>query len=111
MLALFPRLRFYSKVMAVVSVHAVMPQALGPILKTILFTIVVPGFVTLGAPYLLFGGLPGLGRRPLSWLGLFCIVIGASIYFSCAWELAVRGVGTPAPIAPTKLLVVSGLHR
>jgi protein-S-isoprenylcysteine O-methyltransferase Ste14 len=39
------------------------------------------------------------------------MVIGASIYFSCAWEFALRGLGTPAPIAPTKLLVVSGLHR
>jgi hypothetical protein len=110
-LALFPRLRFYSKVMAVVSVHDLMPQALGPILKTILFTIVVPGFVTVGAPYLLLGGFPAPGRSPLAWLGPPCIVIGASIYFSCAWEFAVRGLGTPAPIAPTKLLVVSGWHR
>jgi protein-S-isoprenylcysteine O-methyltransferase Ste14 len=109
-LALFPRLQFYSKVMAVVSVHDPMPQALGPILKTILFTMVVPGFVTVGAPYLLLGGFPAPGGGPLAWLGLLCIVIGASIYFSCAWEFAVRGLGTPAPIAPTKLLVVSGLH-
>jgi len=33
------------------------------------------------------------------------------MYFWCAWEFAVRGLGTPAPIAPTKYLVVSGLHR
>jgi protein-S-isoprenylcysteine O-methyltransferase Ste14 len=39
------------------------------------------------------------------------IVLGACIYFRCAWEFAVRGLGTPAPIAPTKFLVVSGLHR
>lgn len=111
MLALLPRLQFYSKVMAVVSVYDLMPQPLGPILKTILFTIVVPGFVTVGAPYLLLGGFPATGRSPLAWLGLLCIVIGASIYFSCAWEFAVRGLGTPAPIAPTKFLVISGLHR
>ena len=97
--------------MAVVSVHDLMPQALGPILKTILFTIVVPGFVTVGALYLLLGGFPAPGRSPLAWLGLLCILIGASIYFSCAGEFAVRGLGTPAPIAPTKFLVVSGLHR
>jgi hypothetical protein len=90
-LALFPRLQFYSKVMAVVSVHDLMSQAPGPILKTILFTIVVPGFVTADFPYLLLGGFPAPGRSPLAWLGLVCIVIGASIYFSCAWEFAVRG--------------------
>ncbi|HVR25066.1 MAG TPA: hypothetical protein VMU26_17280 [Candidatus Polarisedimenticolia bacterium] len=78
--------------MAVVSVHDLMPQASGPILETILFTIVVPGFVTVGAPYLLLlGRFPAPRRSPLAWLGLLCIVIGASIYFSCAWEFAVAG--------------------
>jgi protein-S-isoprenylcysteine O-methyltransferase Ste14 len=62
-----------------------MTRALGPILKTILFTIVVPGTVA----------------------GL----VGAAIYFRCAWEFAVRGLGTPAPIAPTKFLVTTALHR
>ena len=37
--------------------------------------------------------------------------VGASIYFRCAWEFAVRGLGTPAPIAPTKFLVTTALHR
>ena len=38
-------------------------------------------------------------------------LIGAAIYFRCAWEFAVGGLGTPAPIAPTKFLVTTGLHR
>jgi protein-S-isoprenylcysteine O-methyltransferase Ste14 len=38
-------------------------------------------------------------------------VIGAAIYFRCAWEFAARGLGTPAPIAPTKFLVTTALHR
>ena len=59
--------------------------------------------MTVGAPCLLLGGFPAPGRSSLAWLGLLCIVIGASIYLSCAWEFAVRGLGTPAPIAPTKL--------
>ena len=37
--------------------------------------------------------------------------MGAAIYFRCAWEFAVRGLGTPAPIAPTKFLVTTALHR
>ncbi len=28
-----------------------------------------------------------------------------------AWEFAVRGLGTPAPIAPTQLLVTTAPHR
>jgi protein-S-isoprenylcysteine O-methyltransferase Ste14 len=39
------------------------------------------------------------------------IAVGAAIYFRCAWEFAVRGLGTPAPIAPTKFLVTTALHR
>jgi len=87
-----------------------MRQALGPILKTVLFTILVPGVVALYVPYILLGRTydPGHG---LAWLGVLCFVAGAGIYFRCAWEFAVRGLGTPAPIAPTKFLVISGLHR
>lgn len=51
------------------------------------------------------------GHGPLAWLGSFCVVAGAVIYFLYAWQFAVRGLGTPAPIAPTKFFVVSGLHR
>jgi protein-S-isoprenylcysteine O-methyltransferase Ste14 len=88
-----------------------MRQALGPILKTLLFTILVPGFVAGYVPYVLLGGKPAPVHGPMAWLGIFCAVLGACIYFRCAWEFAVRGLGTPAPIAPTKFLVVSGLHR
>jgi protein-S-isoprenylcysteine O-methyltransferase Ste14 len=88
-----------------------MPRALGPILKTLLFTILVPGFVTVYVPYILLGRTYTPGHGPLVWLGILCAIIGAAIYFRCAWEFAVRGLGTPAPIAPTKFLVVTGLHR
>jgi len=37
--------------------------------------------------------------------------VGAAIYLRCAWEFAARGLGTPAPIAPTKYLVTTALHR
>lgn len=88
-----------------------MPRTLGPLLKTLLFTILVPGFVTLRVPYILLGRMYEPGHGPLAWLGIFCVVAGAVIYFLCAWQFAVRGLGTPAPIAPTRFLVVSGLHR
>jgi len=88
-----------------------MPPALGPILKTLLFTIFVPGFVTVYVPYILLGHIYRPSHGPLAWMGVLSILGGACIYFCCAWEFAVRGFGTPAPIAPTKFLVVSGLHR
>jgi protein-S-isoprenylcysteine O-methyltransferase Ste14 len=44
-------------------------------------------------------------------LGFLILLLGAGIYFRCAWEFAVRGLGTPSPIAPTKFLVTTALHR
>jgi len=64
-----------------------------------------------GIPYLLMGEVPAPELGPLAVFGLLVIGAGASIYFRCAWEFSVRGLGTPAPIAPTKFLVVGGLHR
>ncbi len=88
-----------------------MTRAIGPILQTVLFTILVPGTVTVLIPSLLMGGLPRPERGPILWLGVVIFLVGAAIYFRCAWVFAVRGLGTPAPIAPTKFLVTTALHR
>jgi protein-S-isoprenylcysteine O-methyltransferase Ste14 len=86
-------------------------MTLGPILKTLLFTILVPGSVLGLIPSWILGGFPRPECGRLTWLGIVLIVLGAAIYFRCAWEFSVRGLGTPAPIAPTKFLVTTGLHR
>jgi protein-S-isoprenylcysteine O-methyltransferase Ste14 len=45
-------------------------------------------------------------------LSIGIIAIGAAIYLHTAfWGFAFLGGGTPAPIAPPKILVVKGLHR
>lgn len=88
-----------------------MVRATGPLLKTLVFTVVVPGTVAVVIPRYLIGGFSLPAFSPLPAFGFMAIVLGACIYFPCAWEFAVRGLGTPAPIAPTKFLVVSGLHR
>lgn len=88
-----------------------MTRAIGPILKTILFTVLVPGTVTLLIPSWLAGGFRRPEGGPLMWPGVVIFLLGAAIYFRCAWEFAVRGLGTPAPIAPTKFLVTTALHR
>src|SRR5579863_7024086 len=88
-----------------------MPRALIPILNTILFTIFVPGTVAGYIPYRLADRFAHRASGPLEWLGIAVLALGAAIYFRCAWEFAVRGLGTPAPIAPTKFLVTTALHR
>ena len=88
-----------------------MRRAFWPILNTIAFTIFVPGTVAILMPRWLLGGFSKPAGGPVTWLGILCLVCGASIYCRCAWEFAVRGLGTLAPIAPTKYLVTTALHR
>jgi len=82
-----------------------------PIVKTILFSVLVPGTVAVLIPRWLLSGFYLPDNAPFKWLGIALIGLGAAIYFRCAWEFAVRGLGTPAPIAPTKFLVTTALHR
>src|SRR5215831_10829481 len=91
--------------------EALMPRRFWPIVNTLLFTIFVPGTVAILIPRWLVGGFPRPQSGVLTWVGALAFVIGAAIYFRCAWEFAARGLGTPAPIAPTKFLVTTGLHR
>jgi protein-S-isoprenylcysteine O-methyltransferase Ste14 len=88
-----------------------MREAIAPILETALFTIVVPGTVVGLIPYWLMSGWRAPAGGLLTWVGAVAIAVGLAIYFRCAWEFAVRGLGTPAPIAPTKFLVTTALHR
>ena len=83
-----------------------------PILSTLLFTVLVPGTVAGLLPYRLRGDSPMASDLAVRVIGSFLIAAGIVIYLHAAfWGFALRGRGTPAPIAPTKKLVVEGLHR
>lgn len=83
-------------------------------LKTLLFTIIAPGTVTVFLPYLLLFSRRG-GNPPewemLRFFGLAPLLVGFGIYLWCAYDFAAKGRGTPAPIDPPKQLVRSGLYR
>ena len=83
------------------------------ILKTIIFTLIVPGTFAVLIPYLLVSKFDSgnLSNYLLfSVAGIFLLCIGVGIYLWCAWEFA-RAQGTPAPIDPPKELVVKGLYK
>lgn len=82
-----------------------------PILKTLLFTVLVPGTVAVWIPYRLAAPAPPVVVSIRTLLSACLIAIGVALYLATAFRFAVVGLGTPAPIAPTKSLVVSGLHR
>ncbi len=82
-------------------------------IKTLIFTVLVPGSVAVYLPHLLVSspGSPGtLSLDGFHYAGLVLILLGASIYLRCAWDFAFAGKGTPAPIDPPKELVVRGLY-
>jgi protein-S-isoprenylcysteine O-methyltransferase Ste14 len=84
------------------------------VLKTLLFTVLAPGTVTILIPSLLLGsGRDSLALDPgaVGLLGLIPMFIGAGFYAWCAWDFVVTGRGTPAPLEPPKTLVVRGLYR
>ncbi len=81
-------------------------------LKTLLFTIVAPGTVTVALPYLLLARASHkLAISSWHWLGALPMLLGFGIYLWCAKDFAVKGRGTPAPIDAPKQLVVNGLYR
>ena len=88
-----------------------MNKSVAPLLKTLLFTVVVPGTVAVYVPWALRRNAVPVGGAQ-EWAATGLIVAGIAIYLSTAfWGFAVIGGGTPAPIAPTKTLVVCGLHH
>jgi protein-S-isoprenylcysteine O-methyltransferase Ste14 len=81
-----------------------------PVVKTAIFTVVVPGTVGWYVPQHLKGGgveLPFQAKAA----GLALLACGAAIYLWCAWDFATTGLGTPAPIDAPRVLVVKGLYR
>ena len=84
------------------------------LLKSIFFTVLLPGTVTVVVPWLILSGRSAvaIGRASVwHWLGVVPIVLGAGILLRCVWFFAARGRGTLAPVDPPKELVVSGLYR
>jgi len=84
------------------------------LLKTIVFTVLVPGTVSVLVPYWILSSestAPLTRIRFPGYFGVLPIVLGTSIYIWCAWDFTFAGHGTPAPIDPPKQLVVRGLYN
>ena len=82
------------------------------VFNTLLFTVLVPATVAGWIPWRLRADAPPTPHLALRLLAYLLIAIGIAIYVHTAfWGFALRGLGTPAPIAPPQKLVVEGLHR
>ena len=80
------------------------------LLKTLVFTVLVPGTVGVYLPQAL---KDNASKVPpvFEWVGMGLFVCGAAVYLWCAWDFVSKGLGTPAPIDAPRVLVVRGLYR
>lgn len=85
-----------------------------PVIGSLIFLVVAPGTVAGLVPFWISGWRfepPPLGLPALRVAGALLIATGvASLVHSFA-RFALEGRGTPAPVAPTETLIVSGQYR
>src|ERR1700687_746126 len=81
---------------------------------SLVFLILAPGFVVGLVPFWISRWRfrpPLLGSAAVSAGRAVLIVAALMVLLESFWRFAMRGLGTPAPILPTRRLVVSGLYR
>ena len=83
-------------------------------LGSLAFLVLAPGVVAGLMPWLITQWRPlppGDGPGALRWTGLILIAAGLAVIVEAFARFAWVGLGTPAPVAPTRTLVVSGFYR
>ena len=84
------------------------------ILGSAIFLVIAPGFVAGLAPWWISHWrmeAPFLGMPVWRYPGVLLVAVGAMGLLDSFARFAVQGLGTPAPVFPTRRLVVSGLYR
>ena len=86
----------------------------GAVVGTAVFLVIAPGFVAGLVPFWISGwrfGHPFLGMPLVPFAGALLVMGGAAVLLDSFSRFALQGRGTPAPVLPTKHLVVTGLYR
>jgi protein-S-isoprenylcysteine O-methyltransferase Ste14 len=81
-------------------------------LRTVLFTILVPGteLVLIPLVVVLRDLGPQLSSGPARYAGLMPLLAGLAVILRCFADFVRRGRGTPAPCDPPRELVIAGLY-
>lgn len=85
-----------------------------PMLGSFVFLFIAPGTVAGLVPWRISRWHmqePMLGIQATRWVGVALILCGAAVVIEAFARFAWDGLGTPAPLFPTRKLVVSGLYR
>jgi len=97
-----------------ICLHEQVIRKLAAIVGSALFLVIAPGFVAGLVPcwishWRLQSGF--LGSWPFRFAGGILITLGTAGLLDSFRRFAVQGLGTPAPVFPTRHLVVTGLYR
>ncbi len=75
------------------------------------FLLLAPGIVAGAIPWWLTGWHLNRYSVPVEAVGALIVAVGAAALLASFVRFVFEGAGTPAPLAPTKDLVVGGLYR
>ena len=84
------------------------------VLGSAVFLVLAPGFVAGVVPWWISRwrvAPPLLGSLPIRYLGILLITLAVLPLLDSFARFALQGLGTPAPVFPTRHLVVKGLYR
>jgi protein-S-isoprenylcysteine O-methyltransferase Ste14 len=84
------------------------------VVGSVFFLLIAPGTVAGLVPWWISGWRirdPLLHFSRFRWLGVLLIVAGVPVLLDSFARFALKGLGTPAPVFPTRHLVVSGLYQ
>src|ERR1700722_19220020 len=91
-----------------------MLQRTSAIIGSAIFLVIAPGFVAVLMPWWLsqWDVEPAFfGFAAIRYVGLVLIALGSIGLLDSFARFAIQGLGTPAPVYPTKHLVITGLYR
>ena len=82
-------------------------------LKTLLWSVFVPGTLTTVFPFLILKNSEDyfFELSVFRFIGIIPILFGAALYFWCAWSFTFVGKGTPAPFDAPKIFVATDAYR
>lgn len=86
----------------------------GAVIGSVVFFVIAPGTVAGWVPYALSDwkvAPPLLDVQAIRIIGIVIAAAGLAGLIECSVRFTVKGHGTPAPVAPPDLVVVTGLYR
>jgi len=81
------------------------------LLGSLVFLVIAPGTLAGLLPWWITGWRAAEAPLALQMVGALLLMTGAGVLLESFARFALHGEGTPAPVAPTRRLVVTGLYR